>query len=87
MYTIIATQPDTIFGVEKFRQFSHDLTIYYYIGLDRILHYLKGTVDLDLFYNYSAIISIIELMGFANSTYTDNSSDCHSTHSMTKILG
>lgn len=56
------------------------------MGLDRILYYLRGTVNLVLFYDYGATTSTIELVGFVDSVYANNSSDRCSTHGMIMIL-
>lgn len=86
MYTMAAMQPGIAFVFEKFSQISHDPIVCHCVGLDKILRYLKEMVDLSLFYYYSIIFLTIKPVGFADSVYNDDSSNCRFTHSMTMIL-
>lgn len=56
------------------------------MGFDGILHYLRKTFDLNLFYDYNAVTLTIKSKRFADFTYANDNFDCRSIYSMTMIL-
>ena len=77
MYLANCTRPDISFAVNLLARFSSAPTKRHWNGIKHILRYLRGSVDLGLFYSNN---SKQELIGFADAGYL---SDPHKAKSQT----
>ena len=77
MYLANTTRPNITFSVNLLAKYSSALTKKHWNGIKHILQYLKGTVDMGLFYSddWSP-----DLVGYANAGYL---SDPHKARSQT----
>lgn len=85
MYTMVATGPDIIFAIGKLSQFSHDPSLRHRVALDRVLRYLRGTLNHALIYDFSS--SAGDPVSFTDATYGDDASDRKSTNGHTMLIG
>ena len=77
MYLANCTRPDISFAVNLLARFSSAPTKRHWKGIKHILRYLRGNVDLGLFYSNN---SKQELIGYADAGYL---SDPHKAKSQT----
>ncbi|XP_074352627.1 secreted RxLR effector protein 161-like [Apium graveolens] len=80
MYLANNTRPDIVFVVNLLAKFSSDPTKRHWDGIKHILRYLRGTIDLGLFFPNN---SKSQLVGYANAGYL---SDPHVGRSQTGYL-
>ncbi|XP_070056861.1 secreted RxLR effector protein 161-like [Nicotiana tomentosiformis] len=66
MYLANATRPDIAFSVDLLARYSSSPIRRYWNGIKHILRYLKGTLDMDLFY---ANKDGADLVGYADAVY------------------
>lgn len=85
MYTMVATRPDIAFALGKLSQFSHDPCVCHRVALDRVLRYLRGTLNYALVYNFKS--STGDPISFADAAYGDDSDDRKSTNGHTMLIG
>ncbi|KAI5328057.1 hypothetical protein L3X38_027453 [Prunus dulcis] len=79
---LTATRLDLMFAVSLISRYMESPTELHYQTDKRVLHYLKGTTDLGLFYNKETRNKKEargELMGFSDSDYVDDLNDRKST--------
>jgi len=77
MYLSNYTRPDITFVVNLLARYSSSPTRRHWNGVKQILRYLKGTMNIGLFYTND---SKLDLMGYANAGYL---SDPHNGRSQT----
>ena len=77
MYLANATRPDIAFSVNLLARYSSSPTRRHWNGIKHILRYLKGTLDMSLFY---ANKDSADLVGYADAGYL---SDPHKARSQT----
>ena len=80
MYLANYTRPDIAFAVNLLARYSSSPTRRHWNGVKQILHYLKGTMNMGLFYPND---SKLDLMGYANVGYL---SDPHNGRSQKGYL-
>lgn len=56
MYAMVATRPDLASAVGKLSQFSHDPCVRHRVALDRVLRYLRGTLNHALVYDFNSLV-------------------------------
>ena len=66
MYLTNCTRPDIAFLVNVLPRYSFALTRRHWNGIKHVLHYLRGTTDLILFYPHC---SNPQLVGYADASY------------------
>nr|CAN61800.1 hypothetical protein VITISV_044293 [Vitis vinifera] len=77
MYLANCTRPDIVFSVNLLARYSSTSTRRHWNGIKHILHYLRGTIDMSLFYSRE---SKQQLLGYADAGYL---SDPHKGRSQT----
>ncbi|GAA0151652.1 hypothetical protein LIER_37326 [Lithospermum erythrorhizon] len=80
MYLASHTRPDISFDVNLLARYSSAPTRRHWNGVKQILRYLRGTMDMGLFYSNT---SKLELIGYADAGYL---SDPHNGRSQTGYL-
>lgn len=85
-YLVTCTRPDIAFVASKLSQYTHDPAVRHRVALDRVLRYLKGTMDLALIFNRNGS-SIMEPVGYADASFSDDVLDRKSTYGTTIIFG
>ena len=80
MYLANATRPDIAFSVNFLARYSSSPTRRHWNGVKHILRYLKGTIDLGLFYTNKGCV---DLVGYADVGYL---SDPHKARSQMGYL-
>ena len=80
MYLANNTRPDIAFSVNLLARYSSSPTKRHWNGIKHILRYLRGTIDMGLFYSNK---SNFDLVGYADSGYL---SDPHKARSQTGYL-
>ena len=80
MYLANSTKPDIAFLVNLLARYSSSPTKRHWNGIKHILHYLRGTIDMRLFYSNK---SNFNLVSFADFGYL---SDLHKVKSQTGYL-
>ncbi|KAJ8891663.1 hypothetical protein PR048_004191 [Dryococelus australis] len=68
MYACLTTRPDICTAVNFYSQFQTDATEVQWVGLKRVLRYLKGTSDLGLWFKG---ISDVLLLGYADTDFAN----------------
>ena len=81
---LTCTRPDILFAVEVVSHFMDAPTSTHLKVAKRILRYLKGTIDLGLFYSYS---DDFNLVGYCDSDYEGHVYDRKSTWGIVFFLG
>ena len=84
MYAMVGTRPDIAFAVCKLSQYCQDPSLRHRIALDRVLRYLKGTIDLALVYDHSKAGHPV---CYADAAYGDDVVDRKSTYGHTLLIG
>ncbi|ORU94050.1 MAG: hypothetical protein A6F71_09130 [Cycloclasticus sp. symbiont of Poecilosclerida sp. M] len=77
LYLSTGTRPDITFAVSNVAKFCSDPTKRHWIGVKRILRYLKGTSDLGLLYNEGGDLQ--ECFGYSDSDWAGDLDDRKST--------
>uniref|UniRef100_A0A2N9IBI2 Reverse transcriptase Ty1/copia-type domain-containing protein n=1 Tax=Fagus sylvatica TaxID=28930 RepID=A0A2N9IBI2_FAGSY len=77
------TQPDITFAVNHACQFMHAPTSLHLTTAERILCYLKGSLDLGIFFQPGSL----HLTAFINADWAGDPNDRHSTTSLAIFLG
>ncbi len=77
MYLSSHTRPDITFAVNLLARYSSSPTIRHWNGIKHIFRYLRGTMDMGLYYSYAPEA---ELIGYADAGYL---SDPHNGRSQT----
>jgi len=80
MYLANYTRPDIAFAINLLARYSSSPTRRHWNGIKQIFCYLKGTMNMGLFYPND---SKLDLMGYADASYL---SDPHNGRSQTKYL-
>lgn len=80
MYLANYTRPDISFAVNLLARYSSSPTRRHWNGVKHILRYLRGTMDMGLFYSN---VSKLDLIGYADAGYL---SDPHNGRSQTGYL-
>lgn len=81
IYAMIGTRPDIAYAVGKLSQYCQDSSVRHKNALDRILRYLKETIDLGLTYDDSA-----HSICYADASYGDDLTDRKSTYENTLLI-
>ena len=66
MYLANNTRPDVAFSVNLVARYSSSPTKSHWNGIKHMLHYLRGTINMSLFYSNK---SNFDLVGYADSGY------------------
>ena len=82
MYAMVETRPDIAYTVGKLSQYCQDPSVRHRNALDRVLRYLKGTIDLGLTYDDSA-----RPICYADASYGDDVTDRKSTYGNALLVG
>lgn len=85
MYAMVATRPDIAFAVGKLSQYSHDPCVCHRVALDRVLRYLRGTIDHALVYDFNGLDC--DPVSYADAAYGDDPDDRKSTNGHTMLIG
>ena len=80
MYLANCTRPDIAFAVNLLARHSSAPTKRHWNGVKHLLRYLKGTIDLGLYFSYS---SNETLVGYSDAGYL---SDPHNARSQTSYV-
>ncbi|KAL4016718.1 hypothetical protein IC575_024375 [Cucumis melo] len=80
MYLANNIRPDIAFSVNLLARYSSSPTKKHWNGVKHVLHYLRGTIDMDLFYSNK---SNFDLVGYVDAGYL---SDPHKSRSQTGYL-
>ena len=80
MYLTNCTRPDIVFTVNLLARYSSALTRRHWNGVKHILRYLRGTIDMGLFYPYCLNP---QLVGYTDADYL---LDSHKGRSQTEYL-
>ncbi|KAL4018248.1 hypothetical protein IC575_021838 [Cucumis melo] len=80
MYLANNTRPDITFSVNLLARYNSSPTKRHWNGVKHVLRYLRGTIDISLFYSNK---SNFDLVGYANAGYL---SDPHKARSQTGYL-
>ena len=80
MYLAQCTRPDIAFAVNLFARFSSEPTRRHWNGIKHIFRYLRGTIDLGLYYSKE---STSGLVGYSDAGCRSNP---HKAHSQTSYL-
>ncbi|KAD5961709.1 hypothetical protein E3N88_13182 [Mikania micrantha] len=83
MYAMISTRPDIAFAVGKLSRYTSNPSSNYWQALNRVLRYLKGTMNYGL--NYTRFPSILE--GYSDASWITNMEDHSSTSGWVFLLG
>lgn len=86
-YLVTCTRPDIAFVASKLSQYTHDPAVRHRVALDRVLRYLKGTMNLALTFDRTGSNFSTKPVGYANASYSDDVLDRKSTYGTTMILG
>ena len=84
MYAMVGTRPDIAFAVCKLSQYCQDPSLRHRIAFDRVLRYLKGTIDLALVYDHSQARHPV---CYAHAAYGDDVVNRKSTYGHTLLIG
>ncbi|KAK9687548.1 hypothetical protein QE152_g36174 [Popillia japonica] len=76
MYLMLATRPDLSTAVNIYSRYQQNPSEQVWKGLKRILRYLKGTADFELFYPKN---TDTKLVGFADADWAGDQEDRKST--------
>lgn len=83
MYLANTTRPDIAFAVNLLARFSNSATQRHWTAIHTIMRYLKGTIDMGLFYSSTTSDSKDLLIGYADAGYK---SDPHNAKSQTGFV-
>ncbi|XP_047321131.1 uncharacterized mitochondrial protein AtMg00810-like [Impatiens glandulifera] len=81
---LTASRPDILFAVGVFGRFQANPNQSYYTAIKRILKYLKGTQDVELWYPKDSSFNIIS---YSDADYADCKIDRKSTSGTCQFLG
>ena len=81
MYAMIETRSDIAYAIGKLSQYCQNPSMRHRTALDRVLRYLKRTVDLALLYDKTA-----SPICYADASYGDNQIDRKSTYGHTLLI-
>jgi hypothetical protein len=84
MYLTV-TRPDLMFGVSLISRFMARPTMAHWLAAKRILRYLKGTINLGMFYRKQE--NNLKLVAFTDSDYAGDLDDRRSTSGFVFKLG
>ena len=84
-YLVTCTRPDIAFVASKLSQYTHDLAVQHCVALDRVLQYLKGTINLALIFYWNG--PSMEPTGYDDVSYSNDGLDRKSTYGTVMILG
>lgn len=83
-YLVTCTRPDIAIVASKLSQYTHDPAVRHRFTLDRVLRYLKGTMNLAL--TSDRRTGSTEPVGYADASYSDDVLDRKSTYGTTMKL-
>ncbi|KAK1413804.1 hypothetical protein QVD17_35587 [Tagetes erecta] len=83
MYAMICTRPDIAFAVGKLSRFTSNPGSHHWQAINRVLRYLKGTMNYGLTYN--GFPSVLE--GYSDASWITNMEDHSSTSGWVFLLG
>jgi hypothetical protein len=83
MYAMYCTRPNIAFTVCRLSRFTSYLSIDHWKAIDRVLKYLKRTIDLGLFYSKFPVV----LAGYLDASWITSTSDNKSTSGYVFTLG
>ena len=86
MYAAIGTRPDIAFAVQKLAQFSHKPSNEHWKAIKRVLHYVKGTLDLGITYSGAKNANIVA-EGFSDADWASDRTDHKSISGYVFTLG
>jgi hypothetical protein len=65
------TRPDITFAVNKLCKYMSNPGAVHWQALKHLLRYLKGTVNIGLFYNFSQVATVQGVHGYTDASYAD----------------
>lgn len=77
------TRPKKAFGVNQLCQHMHDPTTAHWVAAQRVLRYLKYSLDHGLLYTKGSL----QLLGCYDSDWASSPNDCQSTSGLANFLG
>jgi hypothetical protein len=83
MYLASATRPDISFAMSKLSQFVSNLGENHWPALERVLHYLKGTMSYDI--HYTGYPKVLE--GFCDANWISDTDELYATSRYVLLLG
>ncbi|GJR40662.1 hypothetical protein Tco_1216346 [Tanacetum coccineum] len=83
MYVMTCTRPDIAFVVGKLSRYTSNLSTQHWQAVQRVLKYLKNTMDYSL--SYTRYLSILE--GYTDASWINNMEDSSSTSGWVFLLG
>jgi hypothetical protein len=83
MYLASATWPNISFAVSKLSRFVSNPGDNHWCALERVLRYLKGTMNYDI--HYTRYLKVLE--GFCDANWISNADELYATSRYTFLLG
>jgi hypothetical protein len=83
MYLASATRPDILFAVSKLSRFTSNLGDDHWRALERIMHYLVGTMDYRI--HYSGYPAVLE--GYSDANWISDVDELYATSGYVFTLG
>jgi hypothetical protein len=83
MYLASATRPDISFAVSKLSRFTSNLGDDHWHALERVMHYLVGTMEYGI--HYSAFPTVLE--GYSDANWISDRDELYATSGYVFTLG
>jgi hypothetical protein len=83
MYLTSATKPDISFAVSKLSRFTTNLGDDHWHALERVMHYLAGTMDYRI--HYSGYLAVLE--GYSDANWISDVDELYATSGYVFTLG
>jgi hypothetical protein len=83
MYLASTSRPDILFAMRKLSQFTSNLGDDYWRALERVMHYLTGTMDYGI--HYSGYPTVLE--GYSNTNWISDDDELYATSGYVFTLG
>jgi hypothetical protein len=83
MYLARATRPDISFAVSKLSQFTSNPIDNHWRVLERVMHYLVGTMDYRIHYSGYSVV----LEGYSDANWISDMDELYATSGYVFILG
>jgi hypothetical protein len=83
MYLASTSRPDILFAMRKLSQFTSNLEDDHWRALERVMHYLTGTMDYGI--HYSGYPTVLE--GYSNTNWISDDDELYATSGYVFTLG
>jgi hypothetical protein len=83
MYLASATRPDISFVMSKLNRFTSNPGDDHWRALDRVMHYLVGTMDYEI--HYSGYLTVLE--GYSDANWISDVDELYATSGYVFTLG